>query len=147
MVGFLACARRGRTPVTPRMDLATPTRTHTRETSPTAAPAASAVAPLPSELRLAGTAALRAIPANDPRLAALRGACALLEALEAERNALDQRLESARRIDPMRHVSGRTSLDAAVDETRALIRELDELLCAAAESARTAARTHPKDTP
>jgi len=90
---------------------------------------------------------LASIDPADPRLAALRHACAVLESLEAERRALDLRLESARRLDPMRQVSGRTSLDAAVDETRALIRELDEALSAAAEGARLAAATHPKDRP
>ena len=115
------------------MDLAQTPRPNTREGRPAPVrPVAADVAG--SDLRLAGTASLTALPTDDPRLAALRRACALLESLEAERQALDQRLESARRLDPMRHVSGKTSLDVAVEETRALIRELDELLCAAAES-------------
>lgn len=128
------------------MDLATPPRpTTTRDPQP-ASPAASDVArPLPATLRLAGTAALGALAADDPRLAALRRACALLEALEAERRALDQRLEAARRLDPMRQATGRTALDAAVEETRELVRQLDELLCSAAEGARAAATTQPKD--
>ena len=69
--------------------------------------------------------------------------------LEAESQSLDLRLEAAKRLDPMRHVLGKTSLESAIDQTRTLIRELDEHLCAAAESARaasrTVARTHPKD--
>lgn len=123
------------------MDLATPTRIPPADPAPGSSPG------VPSILRLAGTAALGTIAADDPRLIALRHACALLESLEAERQALDQRLDAARRIDPMRHATGRTSLDAAVAETRALVRELDELLCAVAESARAASRTHPKETP
>ncbi len=89
------------------------------------------------------------IAPDDARLVALRQACAFLEVLEAESEALDQRLEAAKRLDPMRHVLGKTSLESAVDQTRTLIRELDEHLCAAAESARAAgravARTQPKD--
>jgi len=102
-----------------------------------------------AELRLSGTAALGVIAPNDARLVALRQACALLETLEAESQSLDLRLEASKRSDPMRHVLGKTSLESAIDQTRTLIRELDEHLCAAAESARaasrTVARTHPKD--
>jgi hypothetical protein len=48
-------------------------------------------------------------------------------------------------MDPMRQVRGCTSLEAAAAEARSLMRELDELLCAAAEDARRGAgRTHPK---
>jgi hypothetical protein len=53
--------------------------------------------------------------------------------------------KEARRIDPMRQASGQTSLENAVEETRALIRQLDDLLCEAAESARSIGTTHPKD--
>lgn len=133
------------------MDLATPPRpTVTRDLPPATPAAGNAVASAHSPvagLRLAGTAALGAISADDPRLTALRRACALLESLEAERKALEQRLEAARRLDPMRQATGRTSLDAAVEETRELVRQLDELLCSAAEGARTVATTHPKDHP
>lgn len=132
------------------MDLATPPRpTPSRDVGTPAAPAAGVAArlPAPASLRLAGTAALGTLAADDPRLAALRRACTLLEALEADRRALDQRLESAKRMDPMRQATGRTALDAAVEETRELIRQLDEILCAAADGARTTATTHPKDHP
>lgn len=113
--------------------------------------AASPVVPAPpatadGELRLAGTAALGVLAPDDPRLDALRRACALLETLEAERRQLEQRLIAANRRDPMRVVTGRSSLDEAVEETRALIRQLDEMLCEAADAARLAGRTHPKDT-
>jgi hypothetical protein len=103
------------------------------------------VLPPATGLRLTGTASLASLPADDPRLLALRRACALLEQLEADRHALDRRLEESRRIDPMRQVAGRTSLDLAVEETRRLVLELDELLCSAAEGAGTVAQTHPKD--
>jgi hypothetical protein len=98
------------------------------------------------DLRLVGTSALGVLSPDDPRLAALRRACALLESLEADRRQLDQRLVAGNRRDPMRVVTGRTSLDEAVDETRALIRQLDDMLCDAAERIRLSARTHPKDT-
>jgi len=133
-----------------RMDLASPTRPSTRDPA-TPAPVPAAALPRGTDssnaLRLSGTVALGSIPADDPRLAALRRACALLESLEAERRALDLRLESARRLDPMRQATGRTALDAAVAETRELVRQLDELLCTAAESARAAGTTHPRDLP
>ena len=130
------------------MDFATPTRPSLRDAVP-ACPAAAVVYPSAAELRLSGTAALGVIAADDVRLVALRQACALLETLEAESQSLDLRLEASKRLDPMRHVLGKTSLESAIDQTRTLIRELDEHLCAAAESARaasrTVARTHPKD--
>jgi hypothetical protein len=107
----------------------------------------SAPAPAGADLRLVGTAALGVLPADDARLVALRRAAALLEALEAERRMLDQRLAAGNRRDPMRVVTGRTSLEEAVEETRALIRQLDDMLCDAADAATLAARTHPKDTP
>lgn len=110
--------------------------------TPTTAPAPAGV-----DLRLSGTAALGTLAADDPRLAALRSAMALLESLEAERRMLDQRLTAGNRRDPMRVVTGQTSLDGAVEETRALIRQLDDMLCEAADAARLSARTHPKDTP
>ena len=127
------------------MDFATPTRPSLRDAVP-ACPAAAVVYPSAAELRLSGTAALGVIAADDVRLVALRQACA---PLEAESKSLDLRLEAAKRLDPMRHVLGKTSLESAIEQTRTLIRELDEHLCAAAESARaasrTVARTHPKD--
>ena len=69
----------------------------------------------------------------------------MVTALEAEAAALDRRLAEAHRMDPMRQVRGSTALEAAAAEARLLVRELDELLCAAAEDARrSAGRTHPK---
>jgi hypothetical protein len=114
-----------------------------------AAPAGgTTVVDLPAvpELRLAGTASLASIAPDDPRLVALRRACALLEELEAERAALRRRLEESRRLDPMQQVCGRSSLDRAAEDTRRLVHDLDRLLCDAAEGARTAAHTHPKDS-
>ncbi len=122
------------------MDFATPTRPSLRDAAP-ACPAAEVVYPSSAELRLSGTAALGVIAPDDFRLVALRQACALLETLEAESQSLDLRLEAAKRLDPMRHVVGKTSLESAIDQTRTLIRELDEHLCAAAESARAASGT------
>jgi hypothetical protein len=112
--------------------------------APTIPSSSSALAE--ADLRLVGTSALGVLDPDDPRLAALRRACVLLESLEAERHRLDQRLLAGNRRDPMRVVTGRTSLDEAVDETRALIRELDDMLCEAAEAIRLSARTHPKET-
>lgn len=123
------------------MDIAAPTRPTQRSLTPTPPEGAAVQSPL----RLSGTVALRHVPADDPRLQALSRACALLEALEAESKALDRRLTDANRVDPMRHVRGQTSLEAALAETRALVRELDDLLCEAAEGARRqAGRTQPK---
>jgi hypothetical protein len=82
-------------------------------------------------------------------LVALQNACAVLAALEAEVAAHDRRLADGQRLDPMRQVRGTTALEAAVAETRSLVRQLDEALSAAAGSAATAhasaGRTHPKD--
>jgi len=125
------------------MDIASPTRPKQRE--PLAdAPAGDGLA-TDAPLRLAGTSALSDLPANDPRLAALSAACAVVAALEAEAAALERRLAEAHRVDPMRQARGSTSLEAAAAEARSMVRELDELLCAAAEDARrSAGRTHPK---
>ncbi|MBU3684206.1 MAG: hypothetical protein FGM39_09395 [Phycisphaerales bacterium] len=123
------------------MDIAAPTRP-TQRSLPPAPPEGPAVS---SPLKLSGTVALRDVPSDDPRLQALSRACALLEALEAEAKALDRRLADANRVDPMRHVRGQTSLEAAMAETRTMVRELDDLLCTAAEDARRqAGRTQPK---
>jgi hypothetical protein len=45
----------------------------------------------------------------------------------------------------MRQASGQTSLETAMEETRTLIRQLDDLLCEAAECARSTGTTHPKE--
>jgi hypothetical protein len=132
-----------RGPVSPALTLMDLAQTTHAPTAMEPTPARQAA--VTPELRLSGTASLGALSADDARLLALRRACALLEQLESERQALDRRLEESRRLDPMRQVAGRTSLDRAVEDTRRLVRELDELLCSAAEGARTAARTHPKD--
>jgi hypothetical protein len=126
------------------MDLVSPPSPRIASLAPSE-PASLAGTQALGNLRLAGTASLGSLPADDPRLIALRRACALVEELEAERNALDRRLAEARRADPMRQASGRTSLDQAVEEARRLVRELDDVLCSAAESARAVATTHPKD--
>lgn len=125
------------------MDLAQQTHPIVSETLSSQSSAGSSATR--NDLKLVGTAALSALHPDDRRLVALRQACSLLETLLAEREALNQRLESANRLDPMRHASGRTSLDTAVEETRTLITQIDELLCSAAESVRTTSLTHPKD--
>lgn len=125
------------------MDIASPTRPKQRDLPPAAPQGADGAAE--ASLRLAGTTALSDLPRGDPRLAALSAACAVAAALEAEAAALDRRLAESHRADPMRQVRGTTSLEAAAAEARAMVRELDELLCDAAESARrSAGRTHPK---
>lgn len=128
------------------MDLAPPpSHRNASQAPPEQASATGPQAMTATSLRLAGTASLGSLPADDPRLVALRRACALVEELEGERDAMDRRLAEARRADPMRQASGRTSLEQAVDDARRLVRELDEVLCRAAESARSAGTTHPKD--
>jgi hypothetical protein len=125
------------------MDIASPTRPKQREPV-TNAPQGEGHA-TDARLRLSGTSALSDLPSNDPRLAALSAACAVAAALEAEAAALDRRLADAQRVDPMRQIRGCTALEAAAAEARSLMRELDEMLCAAAEDARrSAGRTHPK---
>lgn len=124
------------------MDLATSTQC----LNPSAAPARAAAATAEPAARFAASGAPVAPGSADPRLAALDRARALLRHLEAERDALNRRLEEARRLDPMRQVVGRTSLDQAVEETRRLVEELDGLLGSPSTGARTAAHTHPKDS-
>ncbi len=133
------------------MDIASPTRPPQPDAvrSPHPGQAVAPEASLSPVLRLSGTPALAGIPANDPRLVALQNACAVLAALEAEVAAHDRRLADGQRLDPMRQVRGTTALEAAVAETRTLVRQLDEALSAAAGSAAavhaSAGRTHPKD--
>jgi len=127
------------------MDIASPTRPPQPDAVRSPLPGA-AVAPESAAtpaLRLSGTPALAGIAADDPRLVALQNACAVLAALEAEVAAHDRRLADGQRTDPMRQVRGTTALEAAVAETRALVRQLDESLSAAVHA--SAGRTHPKD--
>jgi D-serine deaminase-like pyridoxal phosphate-dependent protein len=90
-------------------------------------------------LRLAGTQAYERIDPADERLGALRSACCLLERLKAEAAALDVRCQSGRG-DPMKVVTGRTSLEVAAERLEALIRELDEAVMADLETGVGASR-------
>ncbi len=66
-------------------------------------------------------------------MSALRDACRLLENLKADRARLEARLAAARRVDPIRHVTGQSALDRACAETEDLIRLVDEYLSETAE--------------
>ncbi len=68
----------------------------------------------------------------------LREACHLVAELEGERTRLLARLAAAGRQDPLRLVTGSTSLDRACQEAEQLVRTLDELLATEAESRLTA---------
>lgn len=83
-------------------------------------------------LRLAGTAAFQGIDPTDERLGALRNACCLLERLKAEAAALEVRSQAGRG-DPMTVATGRSGLEAAVEQLEALIRRLDEAVLADVE--------------
>jgi len=84
-------------------------------------------------LRLAGTAPLSAVPADDSALAVLREACRLLDSLRQERDRLDERLAAAGRKDPVKLVTGQTALDRVCTETEEMIRVMDEHLSETAE--------------
>lgn len=74
--------------------------------------------------------------ANDgAAMAALRDACRLLDRLKSDREMLEERLAAARRVDPVRQVTGESSLDRACRETEELIRLIDEYLSETAERA------------
>lgn len=85
------------------------------------------------KLRLAGTAPLSAVPADDSALAVLREACRLLDSLRDARDRLDERLAAAGRKDPVKLVTGQTALDRVCTETEEMIRVMDELLSETAE--------------
>lgn len=67
-------------------------------------------------------------------------ACRLLDRLTLERDRCEQRFAEAGRSDPLKVVTGRTAMDNAVDDTRDMIRHMDELL---AETGRALNRRMP----
>lgn len=71
--------------------------------------------------------------ADEEALHALREACRLLEQLKQDRACIEERLSAARRIDPLKVVTGRSSLERACCETEELIRRIDEYLTETAE--------------
>lgn len=87
----------------------------------------------PVTLRLAGTPSLRDLSQDDQAMAALREACRILEQLKIDRERIDEHLASARRVDPVRQVTGESALDRACRETEELIRLVDEHLSETAE--------------
>lgn len=62
----------------------------------------------------------------------------LLEGLLEAKSASEQRLAESRRNDPLKQVTGRSSLDNAIDATRRMIETLDRNM---AEFRREAARS------
>jgi len=89
--------------------------------------------PSPVKLRLAGTQRLDDGAQDAEAMAALREACRLLEQLKLDRERLEERLASVKRLDPIRQVCGESSMDRACRETEELIRRVDELLAETAE--------------
>jgi len=83
--------------------------------------------PKPS-FKISQTTALRGVGENDPRLNALREACALAEALNDDSQALIARAHVKGNQDPMTVAQGCNSLEKAMAEVEALIRKLDDAL-------------------
>ncbi len=67
-------------------------------------------------------------------------ACRLLGRLTLERDRCEQRFAEAGRSDPLKVVTGRSAMDNAVDDTRDMIKHMDELL---AETGRELNRRMP----
>ncbi|MCC7390081.1 MAG: hypothetical protein IT431_15080 [Phycisphaerales bacterium] len=67
---------------------------------------------------------------------ARRDAALLLENLLAERTAWERRLADDKRSDLLKQVTGRSSLDAAIDSTRRMLDTLDRTLAEAEGGAR-----------
>jgi len=79
-------------------------------------------------LTISQACAPNGVASNDPRLNALREACALAEALKDDSVALIDRAQVKGNQDPMTVAQGCNSLDKAVAEVEALIRKLDQAL-------------------
>lgn len=83
-----------------------------------------------AQLRLAGTAALKGLPADHEGMRLLRDACAAQAALVGEAMRLQVRLKQDGRSDPVQAITGLSSLERAATELAGLVRVLDERLSA-----------------
>ncbi|MBM4111195.1 MAG: hypothetical protein FJ254_07575 [Phycisphaerae bacterium] len=79
-------------------------------------------------LRLVGTAALKSLPSDHAGMLLLRQACVAQAALVAEAMRLQVRLKQDGRCDPIKSMTGASSLERAAAELAELVRMLDERL-------------------
>ena len=83
-----------------------------------------------SSLGISGTAILHGVASNDPRRQALRDACLLAQSLKDHASALTARSQAKGTKDPMTVAQGCNSMQKAIADVEALIRQLDEVLAA-----------------
>lgn len=83
------------------------------------------------------TTLTRTVTALDRTRQARQEAAMVLETLVAEREASERRLAEVRRVDLLKHVTGRSSLDTAIDTTRRMIEALDRGLAEAERGPRS----------
>jgi hypothetical protein len=83
-----------------------------------------------SSLGLSGTATLDGVASDDPKLQALRDACHLAQSLKDHANALTARSQAKGLKDPMTVAQGCNSMQKAIADVEALIRQLDQALAA-----------------
>lgn len=86
-------------------------------------------------LRLAGTLAGEPSEAERCVLELRSNAVLVLGSLRRDSRMLNDRLQRAGRIDPVKKITGASSLDTAANSTQELIQDLDELLVEFAETA------------